>query len=241
VSVGAVWSVTAVEVGRRHADNALFMYLTDPGKEIEIAYRVWILRGAGQTLLVDTGPPMQEAHRRGITRVRKVDEALADEGLDATSVAHIYLTHLHWDHAANAEAFPHATYHAQRSEIDFFRGRQREHPSIDRFFSHHAYLNRLIDDGRIQPIDGDADVAPGLAVVRVGGHTPGSQMLVVDTNEGRAVIAGDAIPLHRNFVDHIPSGIIVDVFEAIAALDRVRALRPAFLYTGHDIQPFLRL
>jgi len=241
VNAGATWSITPVEVGRRHADNALFMYLTEPGREIEIAYRVWILRGAGRTLLVDTGPPLQEAHRRGITRVRKVDEALVDEGLDAASVEHIYLTHLHWDHAANAETFPNATYHAQRAEIDFFRSRERGHPSVDRFFSHHAYLNSLIDGGRIQPIDGDGAIAPGLAVMRVGGHTPGSQMIVADTAEGVAVITGDAIPLHRNYVDNIPSGIIVDVFEAIAALERVRALRPAVLLTGHDPQPFLRL
>jgi glyoxylase-like metal-dependent hydrolase (beta-lactamase superfamily II) len=235
-----IHSIDAVEIGRRTADSALFLYLTDPGKEIEIAYRLWVLRSGKSIVLVDTGPPLEEAHRRGITRVRDIDSALVEAGVSAEDVTTIYLTHLHWDHASNAAMFPNATFFAQRAEIDFFRSRKREHPSVDRFFGHHAYLGQLIDEGRIKPIDGDQEMAPGLSTIRVGGHTPGSQMLLVNTCDGIAVITGDAIPLHRNYREHIPSGIIVDVFEAMAALDRVKALRPALIYTGHDLESFLQ-
>jgi glyoxylase-like metal-dependent hydrolase (beta-lactamase superfamily II) len=65
-------------------------------------------------------------------------------------------------------------------------------------------------------------------------------MLAIDTAEGTAVITGDAIPLHRNYLDGIPSGIVVNTLEAIAALDRVRELRPDAIYTGHDLKPFLK-
>jgi glyoxylase-like metal-dependent hydrolase (beta-lactamase superfamily II) len=234
------YTVEPLEIGRRKADSALFLYLTDFGVEIEIAYRLWVLRSGSEVVIVDTGPPMEEAHRRGITRVREVDAALAEVGIAAADVRTIVLTHLHWDHAANAEKFPNATYLAQRKEIEFFHSHAREHPAMNRFFSHQAYLGRLIDEGRIEPVDGDRVIAPGLTAIRVGGHTPGSQMLVVDTAEGTAIITGDAIPLHRNYLDNIPSGIVVDTLEAITALERVRALRPAALYTGHDLQPCLR-
>jgi glyoxylase-like metal-dependent hydrolase (beta-lactamase superfamily II) len=232
-------AVEPIEIGRRMADSALFLYLTDPGRQIEIAYRLWILRGDGDPILVDTGPPLQEAHRRGITNVRELDSALAEVGVDPAAVRTILLTHLHWDHASNAEKFPNATYYAQQKEIDFFRSRQRQHPSMNRFFSHQDYLTGLIDQGRIRPIDGDRTVVPGVAALRVGGHTPGSQMFVVDTRAGRAVITGDAIPLHRNYLENIPSGIVVDTLEALAALERVRALQPATLYTAHDLEPCL--
>jgi glyoxylase-like metal-dependent hydrolase (beta-lactamase superfamily II) len=233
------YEIVPVEVGGRRADSALFLYLTDFGVEIEIAYRLWVLRGNGEVTVVDTGPPLEEAHRRGITRVRDIDQALAEVGVRGVDVRTILLTHLHWDHAANAAKFPNAVLYAQRSEIEFFRSEAREHPVMNRFYSHQAYLASLIDQGRIRAIDGDQAIAPGLSAMRVGGHTPGSQMLKVETARGTAVITGDAIPLHRNYIDSIPSGIVVNTLEALAALDRVRKLRPVALYTGHDLQPFL--
>lgn len=235
------YTVEPLEIGRRRADSALFLYLTDFGIEIEIAYRLWLLRGPGGVIVVDTGPPLEEAHRRGITDVREVDVALAEAGVAPEDVQQIVLTHLHWDHAANAQKFPNATYLAQQREIEFFGSHAREHPAMNRFYSHQAYLGQLIEQGRIKAVDGDREIAPGLTAIRVGGHTPGSQMLVVDTQEGTAVITGDAIPLHRNYRDNIPSGIVVNTLEALAALDRVRAMRPAALYTGHDLAPCLRL
>jgi glyoxylase-like metal-dependent hydrolase (beta-lactamase superfamily II) len=235
------YSIKPVEVGRRKADSALFLYLTDFGIEIEIAYRLWILRSADGLIVVDTGPPLEEAHRRGITEVRDIDAALDEAGVKGTDVRTIVLTHLHWDHAANAGKFPNAVYLAQRSEIEFFHSHAREHPAMNRFFSHQAYLAQLIDEGRIRPVDGDQPIAPGIRAIRVGGHTPGSQMLIVDTADGTAVITGDAIPLHRNYIDNIPSGIVVNAVEAIAALERVRALRPVAIFTAHDLQPCMRL
>lgn len=235
------YTIDPVEIGRRKAESSLFLYLTDPGREIEIAYRLWLLRSQDGVILVDTGPPLEEAHRRGITQVRALGEALGEVGIDPTHIQTIVLTHLHWDHASNAREFPNAIYLAQHAEIEFFRSRQRQHPSIDRFFSHHNYLDRLIDENRIRPIHNDEIIAPGLTAVRVGGHTPGSQMLLVETSKGQCVITGDAVPLHRNYIENIPTGIVVDVVDAIAALDRVRALRPAALYTGHDLEPCLRL
>ena len=234
------YTIEALEIGRRRADSALFLYLTDFGVEIEIAYRLWLLRGPDGVVVVDTGPPLEEAHRRGITNVREVDVALAEAGVAAADVRTIVLTHLHWDHAANAAKFCNATYLAQRREIEFFGSHAREHPMMNRFFSHQEYLGRLIEQGRIKPVDGDQQIAPGLTAIRVGGHTPGSQMLVVDTKEGTAVITGDAIPLHRNYLDNIPSGILVNTLEALAALERVRAIAPVALYTGHDLVACLK-
>jgi len=236
-----VYSIQPVEIGRRMADTALFLYHTDAGKPLQIVYRLWVLRSAQDTILVDTGPPLKEAARRGITEVRAVEEALAEAGVDAAEIRKVLLTHLHWDHASNAEHFPLATFHAQQSEIDFFRSQRRQHPAFHRFFSDQAMLPALIDGGRIRPIAGDIEFAPGLRTLRVGGHTPGSQMLIVDTAEGRCLLTGDAVPLHRNYLDNIPSGIIVDMLEAVAAIERVRELDPVAIYTGHDVEPRLLL
>lgn len=234
------WTIQTVEIGRRMADTATFLYLTEPGRAIEIAYRLWVLRGPAGVILVDTGPPLAEAHRRGITNVRELEGALAEAGVDPRSIRTIVLTHLHWDHASNASHFPNATFLAQQREIEFFGSHEREHPCMNRFYSHQDELGTLIASGRIHPIDGDTRIVEGVSAIRVGGHTPGSQMLVVNTDEGRAILTGDAIPLHRNYLENIPSGIVVDVREAIGALERVRASSPDAIYTGHDLAPCLR-
>lgn len=237
--VAKKYTIEPVDLARRRAEASMFLHLTDAGREVEIAYRLWLLRRGDRVLAVDTGPPVDEAQRRGCTGIERVAERLAQRGVDPGRIDTVILSHLHWDHAANAEAFPNACFLAQRAEIEFFASPMRAHKAVDRFFSHHAMIARLIDQKRIVAIDGDVEAEEGIATVHVGGHTPGSQMVKVDTADGLAVITVDAGPLHRNFIDSIPSGILVDLEQAIAALAKVRALRPRRIYTGHDLEPFL--
>ncbi|HEX3468612.1 MAG TPA: N-acyl homoserine lactonase family protein [Candidatus Elarobacter sp.] len=235
-------SITPVRVGAREAESSLFLYLTDAGRPIEIEYRLWVIRGGGRTIVVDTGLPLDEARRRGITVAVDAGEALRAAGIDPQAVDTVILTHLHWDHGSNVGAFPNAQVVVQRAEIDWLREPMQRHPSIGRFYSDDlSAFTTLAEQGRLRLLDGDAAVADGVAVWHVGGHTPGSQMVVVDVDGGRAVICGDAIPLNRNFTDDIPTSIHGDVRDAIRAMERVRALAPLRIYTGHDPEAQLDL
>lgn len=235
------FEIIPVRLGGRIAESSLFLMFTDAGKKIPIDYRLWVLRSQDRTLLVDTGPPVSEAHRRGITDVQGLAEPLARVGVEAASIDTVILTHLHWDHASNADAFPAATFLAQRAEIAFFRDPHRALSCFDRFFSHHDELGALIEEGRIQSLPGDCVVEDGIEVLQVGGHTPGSQMVRVKTPDGWALLTGDAVPLNRNFVEDIPSGICSSLIEATDALKRARGLRPVAIYTGHDPAEVLRV
>ncbi len=230
----AGWTVTPVTLGRRWARSSWFNYLEGGAEPLEIAYRVWLLRNADTVILVDTGPPVGEAQARGITEIEPVDQCLRALSIDPFSIEHIVLTHLHWDHASSADLFPNARFYAQRSELDFFTGDAWENQATARFFSHRTMLENLIANNQIVPLDGDADLCPGVQLLKVGGHTPGSQVIVVQTVEGTCVLTGDAIPMNRNYTEAIPTGILVDLMEVIQARKRVRALRPYCLFTGHD-------
>lgn len=232
--VEAGWTVTPVSLGRRNARASWFNYLEGGSEPLEIAYRVWLLRNANMVILVDTGPPVEEASARGITEIEAVDRQLRALSVDPLAIEHIVLTHLHWDHASSADLFPNARFYAQRSELEFFTGDAWENSATARFFSHRAMLEQLIANGQVMPLDGDVLLCPGVQLIRVGGHTPGSQIIAVQTAEGTAVLTGDAIPMNRNYTEAIPTGILVDLMEVINARKRVRALLPHCLYTGHD-------
>lgn len=199
------------------------------------------MKGRDSVILVDSGLPPDEALRRGITDAKDVAVALNEVGVDADLVRMVVLTHLHWDHASNAVRFPRATFVAQRAELEWLTSPLLREKTIGRFYSDIDTFTKMADAGRFRLLDGDETVVPGIDALKVGGHTPGSQMLVVDGNNGQSIIAGDAIPMNRNFVEHIPTGIHLDLLQALDALERVETIRPTTLFTGHDPEAALSL
>lgn len=235
----APWTVTPIELGRRTAHASWFRYLDTGGGLLEIAYRVWLLRRGDELVLVDTGPEPGEAARRGLRDVVPVAQGLLAAGVQAADVRQVLLTHLHWDHASSLAELPNARFWAQPDELAFFASRAWDHPSTARFFSHRDLLDQAIADGRLQPLGADAPRWPGIETCRVGGHTPGSQMVRVDTADGLAVLTGDVIPMNANYTQDLPTGILVDLLEVLAARRLLRAWQPVRLYTGHDPVPCL--
>ena len=66
-------------------------------------------------------------------------------------------------------------------------------------------------------------------------------MVVVDGRNGQSIIAGDAIPMNRNFVERIPTGIHLNLVQAIDAIERAYEIAPLTLFTGHDPEAALTL
>lgn len=230
----AIWTITPITLGRRTAKWSWFNYLESCPESLEIVYRTWLLRHEDYAVLIDTGPPVDEARRRGITDMAPVDQKVRENGVDPDEIQHVVLTHLHWDHASSADKFPRARFYAQQAEIDFFTGEAWDHDATSRFFSHREMLNDLIARRKIIALEGDHKFAPGITLLNVGGHTPGSQMVAVNTPDGLAVLTGDAIPMNRNYVDAIPTGILVNLADILSARKRIKNLMPQSIYTGHD-------
>jgi glyoxylase-like metal-dependent hydrolase (beta-lactamase superfamily II) len=77
---------------------------------------------------------------------------------------------------------------------------------------------------RVELLDGDRELFEGVRTVHTGGHTPGHQMVYLDTPHGRAIITGDAAYVAElNVVGGVPSGYWVDLHDTMAALRRIAA------------------
>ncbi|XVV10217.1 N-acyl homoserine lactonase family protein [Actinoplanes sp. CA-131856] len=227
-------SVTALSVGRVFGlQKPSLTYLRGWGETMDIPLIMFVIRGDGPPVVVDTGAdPARAIAHHGIRMEQTPEEepaaALRSLGVDPGEVGVVVNTHLHWDHSSNNHLFPNARIVVQRREIDYasqpvpWHRRQFEHlPELA------AAWRRA--EHRVDPVDGDAEVAPGVSVVALPGHTPGSQGVVVEAATKRYLLAGDCIDLYENWAGdaedrHIPSGFFTDILAYEESLNRIEKL-----------------
>jgi len=244
----AIWQIFALSPGGRTVDWSTRLYLHPLGETTTSAYFLWVLQGEGGPVLVDTGFTHRLAELKGVPveRLRPRQELLAAAGVDRESVRTVILTHLHWDHFDLEGAFPRATCWVQRREVEFWAGYGATEPWYGRFLSDRFSdeLQELQSAGRLQVIEGALEVTPGVRVEWVGGHSPGMQIVVVETARGPFVIANDALTTYRNLREWIPPAIhLGSIPECFAAMRRIRALcdgDESRLCPGHDSEVWQR-
>jgi glyoxylase-like metal-dependent hydrolase (beta-lactamase superfamily II) len=90
--------------------------------------------------------------------------------------------------------------------------------------------------GRVAFHDGDDELAPGISVHFVGGHTMGLQMVRVWTKRGWVVLASDASHLYANMEQERPFPIVYNVADMLAGYKRAYALAASrrHVIPGHD-------
>jgi N-acyl homoserine lactone hydrolase len=114
---------------------------------------------------------------------RPLDDALATAGITTDDVRIVVNCHLHLDHCGGNPRFPDRPIFAQQVEFDAAH-REEDYPIVG-----------LYDfaDAKYELHGGESDVATGVKVVPTPGHTPGHQSLLVETDAGRVVLAGQAV------------------------------------------------
>ena len=201
-------------------------------------YFVWLIRGDGREIVVDTGFSAATARRRGRDHIRCPTEGLRTLGCEPSTVENVVITHLHYDHVGNFDLFPAATFHLQDLEMNYATGR---HMLEDRH--RYAYdvedvvgMVRRVYAGRVRFHQGDAELFPGLSVHFIGGHTMGLQAVRVATRRGWVVLASDASHFYANMEQTRPFPIVFSVPDMVAGYERLRSLAasPGHVIPGHD-------
>jgi glyoxylase-like metal-dependent hydrolase (beta-lactamase superfamily II) len=201
-------------------------------------YFVWLVRGEGLEIVVDTGFSAAVAAKRGREHLRCPAAGLRLLGVDCAKLRDVIITHLHYDHVGNFDLFPAAALHLQDLEMRYATGR---HMGEDRFGG--AYdvedvvgMVRRAYAGRVRFHDGDAEIAPGVSVHLIGGHTMGLQAVRVRTWRGWLVLASDASHFYANMEQQRPFPIVWSVEDMVEGYRRLRELAdsPAHIIPGHD-------
>jgi glyoxylase-like metal-dependent hydrolase (beta-lactamase superfamily II) len=238
------YQVTIVKYGTRSTRKS-DVYLNFPlyhedDEPIGMDYFFWILQGQDRTVVVDTGFSRRGGELRSRTSLADVSELFSAFGVDPLSGPDVVVTHAHYDHIGNLSLFANSRVIMARAEFDFWSSRH-----AGRTMFHHSveddeldYLRRVNDDGRLVLFDDGFDVAPGISVMRVGGHTPGQSVVRVDTSEGVVLLASDAIHYYEEYERDMLFMSVADLVAMYEGFDRIRELVSggdvAHLVSGHD-------
>jgi glyoxylase-like metal-dependent hydrolase (beta-lactamase superfamily II) len=231
-----VYAVKYAHHARRASEN--FIGGDPHDGPMPLDYFVWLIRGVGREIVVDTGFSAAMAAKRGRDHIRCPTEALRMLRCDAASVKDVVITHLHYDHVGNFDLFPEATLHLQDLEMHYATGRYmgEERHRYAYEVEEVVGMVRRVYENRVRFHAGDAEIAPGVSVHLIGGHTMGLQVVRVATRRGSLVLASDASHFYANMEETRPFPIVYSVADMVAGYRTLRALAdsPAHLIPGHD-------
>jgi N-acyl homoserine lactone hydrolase len=159
-------------------------------------------------VLVDTGM---------IDSTPELDEewhpTIYPERIPREDVVAVVNTHLHFDHCGGNRLFAGSgvPIYVQRAEREAAREPDYTVPEWVEF-----------PGARYVELDGGAEIVPGLRVLPTPGHSAGHQSVLVDTQDGLVVVAGDVAHRWEDFD---------------AAGGPILALRPRRVWLAHETEP----
>lgn len=236
------WTVLAIRYGtlatlRSHQFYRYEVY-GEPDGPLQMDYFFWLLDNGQQKILVDSGfHPDAIRDRPGRVCLIPPVEALKNLGVDCDEISTVVVTHLHYDHIGNLAAFPNARFVVQRRELAYWTGPHggRLPASASVEAAEIAYLADAADAGRVDLIDGDHTVAPGVQAILTGGHCPGQQVVRID-GERPVVLCSDALHFTEEMERYMPFSVFFDLAASYEAYELFRRWRDdgAVIVAGHD-------
>lgn len=236
-----MWKVWALQAGRSQADQSMLTYLTGAGQPVVIPHVMLLLQGS-VNVLVDTSfgsaTEIAAAYPQDLWRDSSEEplQLLSQFDLAPGDIDLVIHTHLHYDHVGNNHLFESATKLAQKHELEY-----AEHPSVpimekEYFVESHGFPSQF-DRSAISAVEGDQTVMPGLDLLSLPGHTPGSQGLLIETASGALCYPGDLVMVTENMSEETPVGLHTDLQECENSRKKVIAL-DARVIPSHDMRMF---
>ena len=222
--------------GKRHEN---FIGADPHDGDMPLDYFIWLIRNQERSIVVDVG------FDRGGGQATPPDRGPGAPGRTggcsglivprfATSLSRTFIT----DHAGTIEHFGEADFHLQEREMRFATGPHMARRTFAAPYTpdHVCNLVRKAYQGRVVFHDGDREIAPGISVHLLGGHTMGLQCVRVRTRRGWIVLASDAAHFFENMERSAPFPIVFSVADMLAGHDRIASLADSsdHIIPGHD-------
>jgi glyoxylase-like metal-dependent hydrolase (beta-lactamase superfamily II) len=181
---------------------------TDERGRLLCRLNLLLIEAGGKRILVETGTGSRMTTKdRDIKGVEGGEPAVAlrAAGEDPASVDFVVVSHLHYDHAGGMldadgrPSFRNARYVVQRDEAEAAHGDELRVQGIMEV----EQLDAIRAAGQLAEVSGEVELVDGVRVLRTGGHTRGSQAVLIGSDRtgsraddpiDRAIFWGDLIP-----------------------------------------------
>jgi glyoxylase-like metal-dependent hydrolase (beta-lactamase superfamily II) len=235
----ATYEIYAIRYAWRDARRHEHFIGGDPhDAPMPMDYFVWAAVGQERSFVIDTGFTEEVAARRKRNWLRCPAESLKLIGLDPGTVTDVILTHLHYDHVGSFHKFPKAEFHLQEPEMHYACGRYMRFPKLSHSFEPDdiAGMVKLNFKGRVRFYNGVAEIAPGISLHLVRGHSAGLQCVKVNTARGPVVLASDVTHFYENMESGRPFTTAFHIGEMLEGFETLQALAPSprHIVPGHD-------
>lgn len=235
------YEIFAIKYGDRMGSRGtIFMHGDPHDAPLAMDYFVWVIRNSERTIVVDVGFNQAEGEGRGRNFIRCPTEGMRMIGVEASEVEDVVITHMHYDHSGNLGLFPKATFHIQDAEMNYVTGRGMTHPALRHSFvlSEVKEMVSAVYGDRVDFHDGDEEIAPGVSVHHIPGHTPGLMAVRVNTKRGPVVVASDTAHYYESIIDGTPFMNHENQFQMLEGFRRLRKLASSdqHIVPGHDPQ-----
>lgn len=237
---GDVHEIYAIRYGELTRPKAVNFVGHDPHDQSTstLTYFVWAIKGPHGNFVVDTGFDAAMAKRRERTLGRPIEEGLKAIGVEPGEVEDVVITHLHYDHSGNYESFPRARYHLQDCEMTYATGRCMCHAALRMPFEADdvVAMVRKVYAGRVTFHDGEEEIAPGITLHKLGGHSMGLQSVRVKTQRGYVMLASDAAHLYEHYEQGKIFPLVYNIGDVLEGYNTLKRLASStrHIIPGHD-------
>lgn len=227
-------------VGRRSEVYLNHQLYHEDDAPIGMDYFVWVVRGGGRTIVVDTGYSVAGGERRARTMLHEPPSLFETLGVHPEDAPTVVVTHAHYDHIGNLDHFDSSRIVIAQAELDFWASKHAQrvqfHHSVED--AELAALFAAVEEGRVDAFEDSVEVAPGVEVLRLGGHTPGQSVVRVPTSAGVVLLASDAVHYYEEYERDMPFSSVAELVQMYEGFDRIRAMLDSgevdHLVSGHD-------
>jgi glyoxylase-like metal-dependent hydrolase (beta-lactamase superfamily II) len=188
--------------------------LTDA--HVPVPFTVIAVNTGGRLVLIDSGTGGGQA---GGPKAGVLAQSMAAAGVDPKAVKTIVISHFHGDHISglmakdtNAQMFPDAEIIVPAAELKWWTQPVDSIPQPRRGLAQRVQAT-LPNWKNVRPVEGEAELAPGIRAIPAFGHTQGHTAHLISSGGSQLLVTADTTNIQALFVrnpewqaafDHVP-------------------------------------